>query len=207
MVVVRWWDERVVPRVVDLTCSGPLADGWRARACGPVVGQVLELGFGSGRNLDHYGEGVTRVRAVEPSDLAWEMSADRRAAFGRPVERIGLDGASIDCPDDSVDAVVSTWTLCTIPDLGSALAETARVLRPGGALHLVEHSLSPSPRMARAQRRMQSLWGRVAGGCHLDRNIPTELTAAGFDLPDLRARHAAGLPTPWSWFVTVQAVP
>ena len=204
---MRWWDERVVPRVVDLTCSGPLADGWRARTCGPVVGQVLELGFGSGRNLEHYGEGVTRVLAVEPSDLAWEMSADRRAAFGRPVERIGLDGASIDIPDDSVDAVVSTWTLCTIPDLGSALAETARVLRPGGALHLVEHSLSPSPRMARAQRRMQPLWGRVAGGCHLDRNIPAELTAAGFDLPDLRARDAAGLPTPWSWFVTVQAVP
>ena len=158
---MRWWDERVVPRVVDLTCSGPLADSWRARTCGPVVGQVLELGFGSGRNLEHYGEGVTRVLAVEPSDLAWEMSADRRAAFGRP----------------------------------------------GGALHLVEHSLPPSPRMARAQRRMQPLWGRVAGGCPVDRNIPAELTAAGFDLPDLRARDAAGLPTPWSWFVTVQAVP
>lgn len=200
-----WWDERVVPRVVDLTCSGALADGWRARTCAPVVGEVVELGFGSGRNLEHYGEGVTRVLAIEPSDLAWEMSAERRAAFGRPVERVGIDGASIALPDGSADAVVSTWTLCTIPDLASALAETARVLRPGGALHLVEHSLSPDPRMARRQQRMQRWWGRVAGGCHVDRDIPAELSAAGFELPDLSARDAAGIATPWSWFVTARA--
>jgi SAM-dependent methyltransferase len=204
---MRWWGERVVPRLVDLTCSGALADGWRARTCGPVAGEVVELGFGSGRNLDHYGDAVTRVLAVEPSDLAWEMSAERRAAFVRPVGRTGLDGAAIDLPDESADAVVSTWTLCTIPDLAGALAESRRVLRPGGALHLVEHSLSPDPRMARRQRRMQPLWGRVAGGCHVDRDLPALLADAGFDLPDLRARDAAPVATPWSWFVTARAVP
>lgn len=205
--MTSWWDAHVVPRFVELTCSGALADGWRAKVCGPVSGEVLELGFGSGRNLGHYPKGVSAVLAVEPSDLAWEMSTARRTDFGRPVERVGLDGAAIPLPDASVDAVVSTWTLCTIPDLGSTLAEAARVLRPGGALHLVEHSLSPVPRMARRQRRMQRWWERVAGGCHVDRDIPALLAAAGYGLPDLKARDAARIATPWSWFVTARAFP
>ena len=200
-----WWEERVVPRLIDLTCGGELTAPWRRAVCAPVTGVVIELGFGSGRNLEHYGEGVTRVLAVEPSDLAWEMSADRRAAFGRPVERIGLDGASIDIPDDSVDAVVSTWTLCTIPDLGSALAETARVLRPGGALHLVEHCRSPRPAMARVQSAMQPVWGPVAGGCHVDRDIPALLASAGLNASALRAQEAGPVATPWSWFVLGRA--
>lgn len=205
--MASWWDERVVPRVVDLACSGALADGWRAKTCAGVTGTVVELGLGSGRNLPFYGEGVERVLAVEPADLAWERAADRVAAFGRPVERVGLDGAALPLADACADAVVATWTLCSIADLDSALAEAARVLRPGGALHLVEHSLSPRPKMARRQRRMQRWWGRVAGGCHVDRDIPVLLAAAGYEVPDLSEREAGGLSTPFTWFVTGRARP
>ena len=203
------WNERVVPHLVDLALSDRVTGGWRARVAAGVEGDVLELGFGSGTNLSHYGPTVARVLAVEPSDVAWEKASKSIASFGRPVERAGLDGAHLDVPDASVDAVVSTWTMCTIPDLSSALAEVRRVLRPGGRLHFVEHSLAPSDRVARVQRRIQPTWGRLAGGCHLDRDIPAELVAAGFVVPDLRTRYASRLwpARPFGWFVTGAAEP
>jgi len=209
MDIATRWNERVVPRLVDLTLSDRVTGGWRARVAAGVSGDVLELGFGSGTNLSHYGASVDRVLAVEPSDVAWEKASVRIEAFGRPVERVGLDGASIDLPDASVDSVVSTWTMCTIPDLASALAEVRRVLRPGGRLHFVEHSLAPTKRVAGVQRRIQPTWGRLAGGCHLDRDIPAELGSAGLVTPDLRTRYASGFPPsrPFGWFVTGTAAP
>ncbi|AXT83753.1 SAM-dependent methyltransferase [Aeromicrobium sp. A1-2] len=186
-----------------------MTGGWRERVCGELSGEVLEIGFGSGTNLGHYGDGVTRVLAVEPSDRAWEIAQDRIIEFGRPVDRIGLDGARLDLPDASVDAVVSTWTMCTIPHLADALAETRRVLRPGGTLHFVEHSLAPTKRIARIQHTIQPTWGRAAGGCHLNRDIPGLLAEAGFTVPDLKQRYASGLwpSRPFGWFVTGTAQP
>lgn len=209
MQTATFWNERVLPRLVDKALSDRATSGWRAKTTAGVRGDVLELGFGSGTNLAHYGPGVARVLAVEPADLAWEKASERIAAFGRPVERAGLDGARLEIPDASVDAVVSAWTLCTIPDLQSALAEVRRVLRPGGGLHFVEHSLAPSDRVSRVQRRMQPRWGRLAGGCHLDRDIPAELVSAGMVVPNLRSRYASGFPLarPFGWFVTGTAVP
>ena len=209
MDIVTRWNERVVPHLVDLALGERVTGGWRERAVAGVDGVVLELGFGSGANLIHYGPAVERVLAVEPSDVAWEKASARIESFGRPVERAGLDGAHLDVPDASVDAVVSTWTMCTIPDLGSALAEVRRVLRPGGRLHFVEHSLAPSARVVRVQRRIQPTWGRLAGGCHLDRDIPAEVAAAGFAIPDLRTRYASRLwpARPFGWFVTGAAEP
>ena len=203
------WNERILPRLVDLALNDQITGGWRAKVAEGVEGEVLELGFGSGTNLSHYGLAVDRVLAVEPSDVAWEKASKNIAAFGRPVDRAGLDGAHLDVPDASVDAVVSTWTMCTIPDLGSALSEVKRVLRPGGRLHFVEHSLAPSARVVRVQRRIQPTWGRLAGGCHLDRDIPAEVAAAGFVIPDLRTRYASRLwpARPFGWFVTGAAQP
>ena len=197
---MNWWDRRVVPRLVELSCGGSTAERWRRRAVArpQVRGIVLEVGFGSGRNLRHYSETVTTVLAVEPSDLAWDLARERVAGFGRPVERIGVDAARLDLPDDSVDAVVSTWTLCTIPDWHEALTEFRRVLRPGGAISFVEHTISPRPRVAAAERAVQPLWGRIAGGCHVDRDIPGELERAAYTLCD---RHDRG------WFVSGVAHP
>ena len=196
----RWWDEHVLPRLVDRTMSGPQVEGLRAATCGrdAVRGLVVEVGFGSGRNLAHYGADVTGVLAVEPADLAWERALPRIAAFGRPVERVGTDAAGLDLSTASVDAVVSTWTLCTIPALTTALAEIARVLRPGGALHFVEHTTSDHPALARAQAVVQPVWGAWAGGCHLDRDIPGELERAAYALTSHGRR---------GWFVSGSARP
>lgn len=205
----KWWERRVVPHLVDLTLGERLTGRWRAGVCGTVHGDVLELGFGSGTNLPHYGDRVDRVLAVEPNDVAWATATSRIDTFGRPVERVGLDGAHLELADGSVDAVVSSWTMCTIPDLDGALDEARRVLRPGGAIHFVEHSLAPTARVSRIQRRLQPVWGPLAGGCHLDRDILTELDGAGFALTDVEARYASRLwPTRFfGWFVTGTATP
>lgn len=185
---MSWWDRRVVPRLLEVTCGGAVADRWRVLTCArpEVRGVVLEVGFGSGRKVRHYSDAVGEVLAVEPSDLAWELAADRIARFDRPVERIGGDAAVLDLPDASVDSVVSTWTLCTIADWQAALAEVKRVLRPGGDFSFVEHTVSPRPRVAALERAVQPLWGRVAGGCHVDRDIPGELERAAYALRDRR---------------------
>src|SRR5829696_9542708 len=130
----RWWDEQAVPRLTDRGLGDATAGSWRTTVCGGATGEVLEIGFGSGRNLEYYPGGVARVLAVEPAELSWERASPRIAASGVSVERVGLDGADLPVPDGSVDTVVSTWTLCTVPAVERALAEARRVLRPGGTL-------------------------------------------------------------------------
>lgn len=206
--VRHWWEERMLPRLVDAVLVDATAGPWRRAVCGHATGVVLELGFGSGRNLPHYPDAVSRVLAVEPADLAWRRARARVTASRVPVERVGLDGADLPLPDRSVDTVVSTWTMCTVPDIERALREARRVLRPGGTLRFVEHSLAPSPRVARTQRRIQPVWGPVAGGCHVDRDITGLLRDAGFDVRLTDERFVMGGPAaPWAWFVAGSATP
>ena len=175
-----WWEERLLPRLVDVALSDATSRAWRELVCGPASGRVLEVGFGSGRNLEYFSEDVTEVWAVEPSNLAWQRAADRIRTFGRPVTRIGLDGASLVIEDGSVDLVVSTWTMCTIADLPTAIGEFGRVLRPGGSVRYVEHVRSPNERAHRIQTRIDPFWEKVAGGCRLDRDIEGLLRGGGF---------------------------
>ncbi|WP_229661888.1 class I SAM-dependent methyltransferase [Phycicoccus endophyticus] len=205
----RWWEERALPRLTHRTCQGTDVDRWRRPMCAEARGVVLDVGFGSGPNLEHYPAAVTRVLAAEPSQLAWELAAGRIAAFGRPVERTARDAADLTAlPDGSVDTVTAAWALCTVPDVGRALAEVRRVLRPGGSLLFVEHSRAPDRGTERAQRWVQPLWGRVAGGCHLDRDLPLVIERTGFEVELDRAAYIGPGPVRvWGWFVRGAARP
>lgn len=203
-----WWSERVLPRCVDRSLSTAPVMELRREACGGLTGRVLEIGFGSGLNVGLYPAAVTAVDAVEPADLAWELSETRRAQAAVPVERVGLDGQRLAAGDATYDAVLSTFALCTIPDVAAALAEVRRVLRPGGRLHVLEHGLAPNPRVARWQRRLDPLQGLVAGGCHLSRDVPALISEAGLRLERLDQAYLPGpaVSRPWLFGTLATAV-
>jgi ubiquinone/menaquinone biosynthesis C-methylase UbiE len=182
---VGLYDQRILPRIINLTCGAETAEPLRRRVCAGLAGQIIEIGFGSGHNVPFYPAAVTRVTAVEPADQAWRLAAGRVRASGVPVQRSGLDGQSLPFAAGSFDAALSTWTLCTIPDAPAALREVRRVLRPGGRLHFVEHGLAPDEPVRRWQRRIEPLHKRLFGGCHLTRQVTDLLTAAGFTLSDV----------------------
>jgi len=186
--------ERVLPRIVNAACGMKSAAPLRQRVCDGLHGQVLEIGFGSGLNVPYYPSAVTGVAAIEPADLGWKLAGKRLAATSVPVERSGLDGQSLPLRDDSCDTAVSTWTLCTIPDVAAALQEVRRVLKPGGTLHFVEHGLAPDEKVRRWQHRLEPLQKRVFGGCHLTREIADLLTDAGFVLTEVDVFYEKGAP-------------
>lgn len=188
--------DHVLPRLVDRSCGIAATEPHRRRVCADLHGEVLEIGFGSGLNVPFYPPAVTRVHAVEPSDLAWRLAADRVTASGLPVERTGQDGQHLPLADDTVDSALVTWSLCTIPDPVAALEEVRRVLRPGGTLHVVEHGLAPDAGVRRWQRRLEPIQKRVAGGCHLTRQPAVMLEAAGFTIAELDHFYMPDAPRP-----------
>jgi len=187
-----FYERTVLPRIVHLTCGAPHIAELRARVMQGLSGDVVEIGFGSGHNVPHYPEGVGRVLAVDPSLTGRKLAAKRLARSPVPVEFVGLDGEVLPLAVASVDAALSTFTLCTIPDVGRALTELRRVVRPGGTVHFLEHGLSPDPRVAARQRRLTPLQRRIGGGCHLDRPIRDLIVDAGFEVESLRNYHLKG---------------
>jgi SAM-dependent methyltransferase len=205
LLIVGLYVDHVLPRITDVALRGADLDEVRARVCSDLAGEVLEVGFGSGLNVPHYPAAVERVRAVDPATVGRKLAADRLSRSTTRVEFVGLDGERLPLEDDSVDHVLTTWTLCTIPDVGLALREMRRVLRPGGLLHFVEHGLAPEPKVARWQERLNPIQRRLFGGCHLDRPIDRLIEASGLRVDRLDNYYAAGLK-PMTYFYEGRAI-
>jgi ubiquinone/menaquinone biosynthesis C-methylase UbiE len=186
--------DQVLPRVQDKVMDRKDMREIRARVCSGLVGEVVEVGFGTGLNAVHYPHGVKRVAAVEPSAICMRIAEARIAGTSAKVELAGLTGEALDLPPAEFDAALSTWTLCTIPNVDAALAEIRRVLKPGGRFHFVEHGLAPDPGVARWQNRIEPPWKRIAGGCHVTRRIPELIEQAGFHLDALDTYYLKGEP-------------
>ena len=204
---LRVWEERVVPRLTDLSLRGHEVGELREAACAGLTGRVLEIGFGSGLNVRWYPPEVTSVTAIEPSDLGWQLSERRRARTTLTIERAGLDGQRLDLPDESHDSALVTFSLCTIPDPRLALREARRVVRPGGRLHVLEHGLAPDERVRRWQRRMEPLQRAVAGGCHLTRDIPSLVEETGWRIEEAEQAYLPGpaVSRPWTYGYRLRA--
>lgn len=188
--------DHLLPRLVEATCGIAAVEPHRRRVCSGLRGDVLEIGFGSGLNVPFYPDAVTRVRAVEPADLAWRLAGERIARSDVPVERLGLDGQRLPFPDDEFDTALVTWSLCTIPDPLAALGEMRRVLRPEGTVHFIEHGLAPDADVRRWQRRLEPIQKRLAGGCHLTREPVVMLEIAGFAIVEIDEFYQQDAPRP-----------
>ena len=202
---MSWYRTHVVPRIVNVCCGMTPAET-RARVCSGLTGDVVEIGFGSGLNVPHYPASVTRVLAVEPSDTGYKIGGKRLGSSSVPVERIGLDGERLPLADHSVDSALSTWTMCTIPDVDAALRELRRVLKPGGRLQFLEHGLSPDAGVEKWQHRLNGMQQRVAGGCQINRPIDRLVEAAGFRVERLENSYEKGAPKPMGYLYEGTAV-
>jgi len=190
-----FYHDQLLPRLQDKVMSSKRMAEVRARVCAGLKGEVVEIGFGTALNAPYYPSAVTKILAIEPSTVCMRIAEPRMARSTVPVELAGRNGEHLDdLPSETFDAVVSTWTMCTIPDLASALAEAHRVLVPGGVFHFVEHGHAPDVNVQRWQRRVEPLNKRLAGGCHLTRRIPEEVERAGFTVDQLNTYYFRGEP-------------
>lgn len=188
-----FYENEVLPRLINVAMSSRELVPIRARVNASLEGEVLEVGFGSGLNVPHYPSGVTRVTAIDPSTVGRKLAAGRVAARGIPVRYLGADGQALSVLSASIDHVITTWTLCSIPEVDRALAEIRRVLRAGGSFHFVEHGRSPDRRVAAWQDRLTPIQRRIAGGCHLNRPIDKLVRDAGLELVRLDNYYVTGL--------------
>ena len=193
------WSRHLQPRLLNASLAESRTGPIRRRVCAGLSGDVLEIGFGSGLNLPHLPAEVRSLAAVEPSEVALRLSVARRAASPVPVTVAGDDAQHLPLADGSVDAVLSTWNLCGIDDPAAVLSEVRRVLRPGGALHFVEHGLAPDSSVVRWQRRGNRLNERIAG-CVLDRDVGALLAASGLTVTALETYYEPSAPRPAGFF-------
>ena len=198
---MRFWEEQLLPRFISVVCGTKDAGRHRKEVVVGLQGSVVEIGFGSGLNVPFYPTDVTKVYAVDPSELGRRLSRKRVSVSPTPVEYVGLDGQHLPLADASVDAALSTFTLCTIPDVGMALRELYRVVRPGGTVHFLEHGLAPDADVARKQQRFNRFQQRVAGGCNLNRPIDQLVREAGFQISAMKNDWLQGpnVLKPWSY--------
>jgi len=188
-----FYNKHILPKVVHLTCSMKPNMHQRSKVVPLVQGVVLEVGIGSGLNLPYYDAShITKVFGLDPSPEMTQIAAKAASAAPFDVEFIGLPGEEIPLDNTSVDTVLMTYTLCSIPDTQAALQQMSRVLKPGGKLIFCEHGAAPDPGVRRWQDRLDPVWGRFGGGCHLNRVIPDLIEQGGFRIGHMQAKYIPG---------------
>jgi ubiquinone/menaquinone biosynthesis C-methylase UbiE len=204
---VGFYQRFVLPRLIDLAMQNREAARHRRIVVPQASGEVLEIGIGSGLNLPFYTTEVRALVGLDPSPELLKMAAE--AAGGAPFKVELVERSAEDMPfdDRSFDSVLSSWSLCSVPDAPRALAEIRRVLRPDGRLIFIEHGLSSEPAVARWQRRLNRPWGGLTGGCHLDRDMAALIETAGFDLDAIETGYLIKGPRLLSYHFAGQARP
>jgi ubiquinone/menaquinone biosynthesis C-methylase UbiE len=187
-----FYQDRILPHVINMAMQNRRLVPYRERLISAAQGRVLEVGIGSGINMPFYGSQTHELIGLEPAPRLIAMAQDASAKAALPVRLIEGTSEAIPLDNASVDTVVSTWTLCTIPDAVGALREMRRVLKPGGRLLFVEHGLAPERNIQNWQNRLTPAWKRLGGGCHLNRAIARLIEESGFRVERLSTGYLAG---------------
>lgn len=203
---MSFYNDHILPHVINLAMRNRELCPYRQRALSQARGRVLEIGIGSGLNFPFYGSRVDAIVGLDPSVRLVDMA--QKAASHTKIPVTVIKGSAEDMPIDraSIDTVVTTWTLCSIPDAAAALQEMRRVLKSDGQLLFVEHGLGPEESVCKWQNRLNPIWKRIAGGCHLNRPISALIERAGFKIVRLDAGYAKG-PKPMTFFYEGSAAP
>lgn len=200
-----FYNDVILPRLCDFAMRNKELVPYRKRVIGAAEGRVVEIGIGSGRNLPFYGPSANEILALEPAPKLVAMA--RRASHrAMPVNFIEASAEAIPLDDHTADTVVTTWTLCSIPQAARALAEMRRILRPGGKLLFAEHGLAPEENVRRWQNLLTPAWKRIGGGCHLNRPIQTMIESSGFQIDRLDTGYIPG-PKPMTFMYEGSARP
>jgi ubiquinone/menaquinone biosynthesis C-methylase UbiE len=189
---MSFYQRYIIPRLTHLAMRQKQLLPFRQRVIGAAEGRVLEIGIGSGLNFPLYGNPVKSVIGLEPSSELLNMARPRADTAAAPITLLDAAAEAIPLDSGSIDTVITTWTLCTIGNATRALAEMRRVLRPSGALLFVEHGRAPEPGVARWQDRLDPLWSRLSGGCHLNRKIDDLIRGGGFWIEALETARIPG---------------
>jgi SAM-dependent methyltransferase len=190
-----FYDKHILPHFINCACGTKPITYQRKKVVPMASGTILEIGIGTGLNLEHYDASkVERLIGLDPSVASWEIAKKRATDISFPLEFIGLPGEEIPLQDNSVDTVMMTFSLCTIPDPLTALAGMRRVLKPGGKLIFAEHGRAPDAGVRKWQDRINPFWKAIAGGCHLNRDIPDLLGEGGFDITEMETMYLPSTP-------------
>jgi ubiquinone/menaquinone biosynthesis C-methylase UbiE len=203
---MSFYNDYILPHVINLAMRNRELDPYRRRVVSQAQGRVLEIGIGSGLNLPLYGPGVLEIVGLDPAPRLIDMAQEAANRSTIPVTLITGSAQAIPIDRGSIDTLVTTWTLCSIPDAGAALQEMRRVLKPGGRLLFVEHGSAPEESVRKWQNRLTPVWKRIGGGCHLNRPIRTLIEEAGFRMIRLDTGYAKG-PRPMTFFYEGCATP
>ena len=188
-----WYGRHVLPYLLDFACGMKDVMRQREKVVPRATGKVLEIGIGTGLNMAHYDKAkVTKIIGLDPAMSMHKKAKKRIADAGLDVELVGLSAEKIPLEDESVDTVLMTYTLCSIPDPIAALKEMSRVLKPTGKIIFCEHGRAPEESVRRWQERLNPIWNRLAGGCHLNRDVPALLKEGGFQPDDLETGYLQG---------------
>ena len=191
----NFYQDHIEPRLVNCACASGAMRYERKQLVPHAIGQVLEVGFGSGHNLPYYDTSkVEKLFALEPEAKIRKLSEDRVSQSPLEIEFLDLPGEEIPLENNSIDTILITFTLCTIPDYEKALEGMARVLKPGGKMLFAEHGLAPDDGVAKWQNRLNGVWGKLAGGCHLNRNIPDIINHSDFHITEIDPHYARKTP-------------
>lgn len=195
---MSFYQDRILPHLIHLAMRSRYLMPYRERIISEAEGRVLEIGIGSGLNLPFYRPQAREILGLEPSPRLVAMAQRKARESPRPVNFIEGSAEAIPLDSGTIDTVVTTWTLCSIPQAIQALGEMRRVLKPGGQLLFIEHGLAPEANVRKWQHRLTPVWKRIGGGCHLNRPIRTLIESAGFGIARIETGYAPG-PKPMTF--------